>query len=53
MGIIGSEGYGVAEFARGFRVFGLVRVETAQPTLSRPIFGTDLNGKPIGIFGFG
>ena len=32
---------------------GLVRVETAQPAVSRPIFGTDLNGKPVRLFGFG
>ena len=53
MGIIGGEGYGLVEFACRFRIFGLVRVKTAQPAISRPIFGTDLDGNPIGIFGFG
>src|SRR6185369_9271792 len=53
MGIIGGEGYSLAEFACRFRVFGLARVKTAQPAVSRPIPRTDLNGKPIGIFRFG
>ena len=52
MGIIRCKGDGLAKLARGFPISGLVRIEISQPTVPRPIVGTDLDGELVRFFCF-